>query len=314
MSVERVASIGECMVELRETEPGRLVRSFGGDTLNTAVYLARCLSGTDVGADYVTALGDDPFSAEMMEAWSAEGLGVDRIVRLPGKLPGLYLIRTDDAGERTFYYWRSAAAARQLFSAGACSELMEALARYDLVYLSGITVAILDDGGRANLLRTLDAVRAAGGRVAFDTNYRPALWSGADAARHWSEEILRRADMALPTFEDEARLFGDRSPDETADRLHGLGVPEVVVKYGREPCMVSAPGVRREVPAERVERPVDTTAAGDSFNAAYLAGRLLGRSAQAAARDGHRLAAVVICEPGAILPIEATAAACAGNR
>ncbi len=98
------------MVELRETEPGRLVRSFGGDSLNTAVNLARCLSGTDVEVDYVTALGDDPISAEMMEAWSAEGLGIDRIVRLPGKLPGLYLIRTDDAGERTFYYWRTSSA------------------------------------------------------------------------------------------------------------------------------------------------------------------------------------------------------------
>ena len=101
------------MIELREEADGRLFRSFGGDTLNTAVYLARL--GTPV--DYITALGDDSWSDELIAAWKAEGVGTSRILRLPGRLPGLYIIQTDLKGERRFSYWRETSAARLLFQA-----------------------------------------------------------------------------------------------------------------------------------------------------------------------------------------------------
>ena len=127
MPAKRVAAIGECMIELGETRGAALQRAFGGDTLNTAIYLARCLKGTDIAVDYVTALGDDPFSAEMIEAWRREGVGTEAVVRLPGKLPGLYLIRTDDRGERGFHYWRTAAAARQMFDAPCIGKVRQAL-------------------------------------------------------------------------------------------------------------------------------------------------------------------------------------------
>ena len=108
----RVACIGECMVELSERPDGSLVRGFGGDTLNTALYLARL----GVAVDYVTALGDDVWSDEMAAAWAREGIGLGQVRRLPGRMPGLYIIRTDPAGERSFHYWRERAAARDLFA------------------------------------------------------------------------------------------------------------------------------------------------------------------------------------------------------
>lgn len=302
IAAKRVAAIGECMIELSETRGAALQRAFGGDTLNTAIYLARCLKGTDIAVDYVTALGDDPFSAEMIEAWRKEGVGTEAVVRLPGKLPGLYLIRTDDRGERSFHYWRGTAAARQMFGASCIGAVRQALVGSGLVYLSGITIAILDDDARFALLGTLDTLREAKGKVAFDSNFRPALWPDRAAAVWWMTEVLRRTDVALPGFEDEANLFADPSPEATAERLHRLGVGEVVVKNGPEPCFVSAPEFRGPVPAERIERPIDTTAAGDSFNAAYLAARLQGNTPEAAANAGHALAARVICQPGAIAP------------
>ncbi len=301
-AANRVAAVGECMIELSETRGAAPRRAFGGDTLNTAIYLARCLKGTDFAVDYVTALGDDPFSAEMIEAWRREGVGTGAVVRLPGRLPGLYMIRTDDKGERTFHYWRRAAAAREIFGALCVGKVRRALLGSGLVYLSGITIAILDDESRHALLGTLDTLREAGGKVAYDSNYRPALWPDRAAAARWMTEVLGRTDVALPGFEDEADLFADPSMEATAARLHRLGVGEVVVKNGPEPCLVSAPEFRGPVPAERVERPTDTTAAGDSFNAAYLAARLQGLSPEAAAKAGHALAARVICQPGAIAP------------
>jgi 2-dehydro-3-deoxygluconokinase len=307
----RIACIGECMIELSETAgdgaaAGRMQRTFGGDTLNTAVYLARCLKPAQKQpADevhYVTALGDDPFSAEMLAAWEREGVGTGLVFRLPGRLPGLYIIRTDAAGERSFHYWRSAAAARELFRAEQAETLAAELGGFDLVYLSAITLGILDAESRQRLFALLESLRHSGCRIAFDSNYRSRLWASRAEAQAAVCRVLDLASLALPTFEDEAALFGDADPAATAGRLHGLGLEEVVVKCGSEPCLVSQPGRQAWVPGETVARPVDTTAAGDSFNAAYLAARLTGATPEAAAAAGHRLAARVIAAKGAIVP------------
>ena len=314
----RIASIGECMIELSETAvsqgsgqgaggSGRggsaMHRTFGGDTLNTAVYLARSLGKTAAEVHYVTALGDDPFSAEMLAAWQAEGLRTDQVFRLPGRLPGLYIIRTDEAGERTFHYWRSAAAAREIFRAEQAESLAAGLSGFDLVYLSGVSLGILDAESRQRLYALLEALKHAGCRIAFDTNYRPRLWQNREEAQEAVSRVLSLAAISLPTFDDEQALFGDAEPEATAARLHGLGVEEVAVKCGGEPCLISTKdGTRQRVAGEKVERPVDTTAAGDSFNGAYLAARLGGGTPAEAAAAGHRLAARVIATKGAIIP------------
>ena len=303
-----LVSLGECMIELQAladpARPGLMRRSFGGDSLNTAVYMARCLEAGEAGGrvDYVTALGDDPFSAEMLAAWEAEGVGTGLVRRLEGRRPGLYMIQTDAAGDRAFSYWRSASAAREVIRAWGAEALAARLAGCDLFYFSGISLAILDPESRDGLLRVAAAVRGAGGRVAFDSNYRPALWESAATARDWLGRAHRSACIALPSFEDEARLYGEVTPEAAAERLRALGVGEVVLKRGAESCLLDH-GQRRDwVGAEAVARPRDTTAAGDSFNAAYLVARCLGQAPLEAARAGARLAAKVVQAPGAIVP------------
>jgi len=303
-SVIRVATIGECMIELRHTDAQTLKIGFGGDTLNTAVYLARIGAGAGIRVDYVTALGDDPYSHAMVAGWRAEGVGTSLVARLPGRLPGLYIIRTNAQGERSFTYFRSAAAARDLLRDGRDAGLTASLAGFACVYLSGITLSILDEPQRQLLVAMLDRLRAGGTRVAFDGNYRPAGWPDPEAARRWTMEVLRRSDIALPTLDDEQRLFGDRDAEGCAVRLHAAGVPEVVIKLGAEGSKVSSRegGSIASVPPAAVGKVVDTTAAGDSFNASYLAARLLGRDASAAAAIGNRLAAAKVQHPGAIMP------------
>lgn len=309
----RIASLGECMIELSETagaegiEAGRsrsVQRTFGGDTLNTAVYLKRSLRGQarDAAVHYVTALGDDPFSAEMLAAWEREGLDTRQVFRLPGRLPGLYAIRTDAGGERTFHYWRNAAAARDLLRDGRTALLGRALAGFDLVYLSGITLGILDAESRDLLVSLLEDLKRSGSRIAFDTNFRPRLWQSREEAQATMTRVLALTSLALPTFDDDAALFGDSAPEATVTRLRDLGIEEIVVKRGPEACLLCFGGAQAQVEGERVERPVDTTAAGDSFNGAYLAARLAGAEPAAAAAAGHRLAARVITTRGAIIP------------
>jgi 2-dehydro-3-deoxygluconokinase len=260
-----------------------------------------------VSVDYITALGEDAYSDQMLAMWQAEGVGTALVARLPRRLPGLYTIRTDRHGERSFTYWRSAAAARDMLKDGRAGRLQGALVGHDLLYLSGVTLSILDEAQRAALLALADALRAAGGRVAFDRNYRPVGWPDRDAARGAFEAMLTRTDIALPTLDDNQALFGVADAIEDADRLHRLGVAEVAIKLGEAGCFLSSAEGTGAVPAEPVAEVVDSTAAGDSFNAGYLAARLLGSTPEAAARLGCRLAARVIAHPGAVIPAAAMA-------
>ncbi len=297
----RIALIGECMIELQHRADGSLQQSFGGDTLNAAVYLRRELG--DIGTvDYVTALGDDSFSDAMCAHWSEEGLGLSKIQRLPGRLPGLYCIQTDANGERKFLYWRNEAAVRDCFTTPAAVPILAALPDYNVVYFSGITLAVLGEVGRQRLLEVLTETRRRGGAVVFDNNYRPRLWTTVDVAREAYRTVLAEVDIALLTEDDERALFGYADSEQVFAAYPAI--TEVVLKRGADACLIRCDGERFVVPALKVEKVVDTTAAGDSFSAAYLANRLKGGSPQEAALAGHRLASRVIQVSGALIPRE----------
>ena len=291
----RVACIGECMVELREAADGRLTRGWGGDTLNTAVYLARL----GVPVDYITALGDDPWSDEMVAGWQAEEVGIGHVVRLPGRLPGLYVIQTDAHGERRFSYWRDLAPARDLFALPETEAVVDALGTYRWLYLSGITLSLYGAAGRARLFEALDRARARGARLAFDTNFRLRGWPDRELARAAFLEAARRAAIVLASTEDLQLLFDEPYP---AQFIACAQATELVLKLPEQACRILTPGLDSIVAAEPVAEVVDTTAAGDSFAAAYLASRLGGGDPLSAARAGHRLAGAVVAHPGAIIP------------
>ncbi|MFC6340044.1 sugar kinase [Pseudomonas sp. CCM 7891] len=297
----RIALIGECMIELQHRADGSLQQSFGGDTLNAAVYLRRELGEGPV-VDYVTALGDDSFSDAMCKHWAEEGLGLGMVQRLPGRLPGLYCIQTDARGERKFLYWRNEAAVRDCFTTPAAEPILAALPAYDVLYFSGITLAVLGEVGRERLLKTLIEARRQGAKVVFDNNYRPRLWASVDAARAAYHKLLAQVDIALLTEDDERALFGHEDSEQVFAAYPAI--EEVVLKRGADDCLIRWRGERFAVPALVVEAVVDTTAAGDSFSAAYLASRLKGGTPQEAALAGHRLASRVIQVPGALIPRE----------
>lgn len=301
----RVVIVGECMVELRRnSDATTLTQSFSGDTYNAAVYLKRSAPSLDVR--YLSAVGEDSISQAMRAAWAVEGIDGSWTPALAGALPGLYLIETDAAGERRFHYWRSAAAARRLFEDQRGRILIDRAAEIDLLYFSGISLAILPPEGRDQLLVAAAAVRRAGGRVAFDSNHRPALWHDAREDRTWVERASRLATIALPSLDDEAALFGDTDPVAIDRRLSGWGVEERVIKDGANGAWLGlGPAGPVAIPPVAPVAVVDTTSAGDSFNGAYLGSRLTGGTPAAAAQAGAALASRVIATPGAIMPKEA---------
>ncbi|MEX9253521.1 sugar kinase [Pseudenterobacter timonensis] len=304
---KKIAVIGECMIELSQ-KGAEVSRGFGGDTLNTSVYIARQVAPEALTVNYVTALGTDSFSQQMLEAWQEEQVDTTLIQRMENRLPGLYYIETDSTGERTFYYWRNEAAAKFWLESPDAPAICEKLATFDYLYLSGISLAILSPESREKLFALLERCRANGGKIIFDNNYRPRLWASREETQQVYTRMLACTDIAFLTLDDEDALWGEKPVDEVIARTRQAGVTEVVIKRGADSCLVAMAGEEVvEVPAVKLakEKVIDTTAAGDSFSAGYLAVRLTGGTPEEAARRGHLTASTVIQYRGAIIPREA---------
>lgn len=307
MKTLNIAIIGECMVEMqRQNETIR--QGFGGDTLNTAVYLARQLPAAAGKVHYVSALGADNFSQSMIDAWKQEHVDTQLVQRMSHKMPGLYFIETDASGERSFSYWRSDAAAKYWLETEQTDAVLTQLAKMDVIYLSGISLAILSPSSRARLFDFLSAFRQHGGRVVFDNNYRPRLWQDKAETQTCYQKMLALTDIAFLTLDDEDVLWGERPLDEVIQRTLAVGVSEVVIKRGSDACVIACSnGLQESVPAQKIpaDKVIDTTAAGDSFSAGYLACRLQSGSVVQSAAQGHQLAGTVIQYRGAIIPTDA---------
>lgn len=299
-----IAAIGEVMVELSPfptaDSNGRdtMALSFAGDTYNTSVYMARL----GLTTDYITQLGDDPYSAQIMQRMAAENIGTGLINRIPGRSPGLYIIRNRPDGEREFFYWRKEAPARELFNSPEAADLLyQKLTGCNCVYLSGITLAIIGEKSRGFLYGALHKLRQQGVTIAFDSNYRPRLWRDKAEAQQAMCAIMQYTDIALLTLDDEQLLWGDDTIDGCRQRYKAYPLRELVLKRGADDAVIITPDTEVRVPVPPVQGVIDTTGAGDTFNAGYLAGRLQEKSLEDSARQGIRCAGIIIRHRGAII-------------
>ena len=293
-----ILCIGECMVEMSPNEDGSYTKGYAGDTFNTAWYIKGELPNT-WRVSYLTALGDDSASDQMIGFIDASGVSTEYVTRLTNKTVGLYMIHLND-GERSFSYWRENSAARDM--ATNSLKLGAAMRTAGVIYFSGITVAILRDKGRSNLLAALKHARENGSIVVFDPNLRPRLWESTDKMR---DEITRAAavsNIILPSFDDEANYFGDTDPVATIERYQHSGAEIVVVKNGVSEVVATSPDLETvSYNPNIVENPVDTTAAGDSFNAGFLSTYLVTSNLKQALGAGSGLSAQVINQRGALV-------------
>ena len=270
---------------------------FGGDTLNTAIHLAR--AGQDVA--YLSAIGCDPLSIDLKSTWAADGLDTSLVLEHPARATGLYAVSTDAAGERSFTYWREASAARDMFNHPQITAALHAAEHADLLVFSLISLAILPSQDREKLLELARSVRRRGGKVAFDGNYRSQLWKSQQEAIDARDAAIACADIGLPTLEDERSLTGARDAEAVFLHWRGLGCSETIVKLGAGGCMLPD---GRLIPPPAILAPVDTSGAGDAFNGGYIAARLNGDDPFSAVKKGHELAGWCIMRRGAIPPLD----------
>lgn len=292
----KIFAFGEAMMEFHSRGGSGL--SYGGDTINTAIHLAR--RGREVA--YVTAVGCDPISDALVAAWQAEGLDTSHVHRHPERSPGIYAIHLDDAGERSFLYWRERSAAREMFSLSGMGKSLEQARGSELVYFSLITLAVIGEVGRETLLDLANYRKSNGLAVAYDSNYRASLWETRDLALAASMAAVRTTTIGLPTNSDELELVAQRQDlPEIAARWLRAGCSEVVIKAGANGCLYASPD-QSFAQAATLTEVVDSTGAGDAFNAGYLDARIRGADAEMAIASGQALARETLRHLGALQP------------
>jgi len=298
----KIAIVGECMFETLQAGDHRTgpQMPFGGDTVNTAVYLARLLLDRDVGIYYITRLGDSRQDDDLVNGLTAEAINCSLIERVRGGKTGSYQIRIAPDGERSFVYDRSESPARGLFSEDNNS-LPHQLAAFDVLYVTGITLAILSQAARHRLLLLMHDMNVAGKTVVYDSNHRPALWQDEKTAQDIHNAAFRACTIALPPCEDLRLVLGQRSPENFLAYFREMAVLQTVLKDGDRAVLVQTGSDVQRFDLQKIENPRDTTGAGDSFNAGFLAARLGGDTLSHAVRNGHRLACRVIMHAGAII-------------
>lgn len=283
---------GEAMVELTRLESGDYRPGYGGDTSNCAIAAAR--QGARTG--YLTAVGDDAFGRELLELWRGEGVDTTS-VRVHATAPtGLYIITPSPAG-RDFAYYRAGSAASRYTAADLPRDI---LARTRIVQLSGISQAI-GEGPQSAGDSLIDAARAAGCDVAYDTNLRLKLWD-LTRARQVMHAAIARCTIALPSIDDSRILTGLDDADAIADAYLAMGPRIVALKMGEEGALIATAEGRTRIPPHPVV-PVDATGAGDTFDGAFLARLAAGDSPATAGRYAAVAAALTTTGYGAVTPI-----------
>lgn len=290
-------SIGEAMAELSRSPDLAFNVGFAGDTFNTAVYCAKAL-GSKGNVSYLSRVGTDPLSAAFLQFATHHGLDTTQVHQDSEKNIGIYSVSTDASGERSFHYWREQSAARRLF---ATNETTPELPRSRITYLSGITLAILPPEARRKLLDQVQRRRDADqSLIAFDSNYRPRLWESKLIAQQVIAQMWAIADIALPSIDDEMALYDEPNEAAVMSRFAQRSWVACAIKRAeRGPISLNA-AINKQTDFLPAKSVVDTTAAGDSFNGAYLAAFLQDQPEIQCLVAAHTCASRVVGVRGAI--------------
>ena len=290
-----IVAYGEPMVEFNQTGDGEgrlYLQGFGGDTSNFAIAAAR--QGARVA--YAGALGDDPYGRLLRELWAREGVDHSAVATNREAYTAIYFV-THDAGGHHFHFFRNGSAASRVTPA---TLPLDAVRAARVFHLSGISLA-LSPGACDAGFSAIEAARAAGVRVSFDTNLRLKLWP-APRARAVMTEAMRLADICLPSHDDMTVLTGLSDDDEIVDHCLALGAKVVALKLGSRGALVADATQRHRI-APHPCRPVDATGAGDTFGGAFVARLVAGDALESAARYAAVAAALSTEGYGAVEPI-----------
>lgn len=287
-----ILCLGEPMLEFNQQPDGNYLPGHGGDTSNAAIAAAR--QGAKVG--YVTHVGADTFGNSFMDLWAKEGVDTSTVRQVCDAHTGIYFVTHNDDGHE-FSYFRAGSASSKM----APDDLpVPALQAAKILHVSGISQAI-SDVAADTVFEAMRIVKQAGGKVSYDTNLRLKLWP-IERARAVTHAGMAQCDIALPGLDDAEHLTGLSDPDAIADFYLNLGASVVALTLGAQGTLVATTNKRDRVKGRRVEA-VDATAAGDTFDGAFLSRIAAGDDPFSAAKYANAAAALSTQGYGAVAPM-----------
>ena len=296
-----IIALGEPMVEFNQTRANdaNYLQGFGGDTSNAIIACAR----QGAPCAYVTRIGDDAFGRMLLDLWQAESVGTQGIQTDAAAHTAVYFV-THGAAGHTFSYLRSGSAASRMTPDFLPRALIEGA---KFLHVSGISQAI-SASACGTVFAAIGIARAAGVKVAFDTNLRLRLWP-IEQARAVMTRTIALTDYLLPSLEDMQAIAQCDEPAAILDWCFTHGARNVVLKLGAQGCMVATreqrdavPGHHTVVPGHRIDA-VDATGAGDCFDGALLARLHADDDLISAARYANAAAALTTTGFGAVAPL-----------
>lgn len=315
--MKNIYVFGECMIELREdksldyseestakiqgegnSSSKKLQQAFAGDVLNTAVYLKRTFP--EINTHFVSAVGKDKFSVDMIRFFEEEQVGSKFVFQFDDKMPGLYAIETDDAGERTFSYWRENSAAKEVMSF-IDDKTISQFSQGDMFFFSGISLAVITPKHRALFWKMIEKLKQAGISIVFDPNYRARMWDSPAQAKEQFDKAFAMSEIALPGVDDFEQLYNIDTSEGVYDYCQAFNLKELVIKNGEAGIFCHVDGEASQYGITPVKNVIDTTSAGDSFNGVYLGARAQGLTVERSIELASKSAGFVIQHPGAIV-------------
>ena len=255
----------------------------GGSAANCAVSAARI--GTKV--KQIGVVGEDWFSTMLLDDLSSYGVSTELISRVPGT-SAFAIIIVDASGERTMLSYRDISINK------VAKRLTEiCFSNRDYLHVSGYAFQTESTRHVANNL--LIGAREVGATTSID----PSFQFASDNQKSF-KSLLNGLDYIFPNEDEAYHMTGERDPEKAALKLLNYGVKCVIITCGKCDCIIvdgTVEGVK-SVPSYNVDKPVDTTGAGDGFVGGFLAARMRGLNVQQCARVGHAVAANVVMEFG----------------
>ena len=284
----KLLAIGELMIEMSHMDGNIYKRKFAGDTFNF-LYYAKKFSPINWDLNYLTALGNDSISKELLDFIKKSGINTDSIIIHKTKTLGLFILSNLENGEKQYLYWRGQSAAKTVFNS------LINLSKYDVIYFSGITAAIMEN--KENLI---ESIKNADKKLIYDLNHRKQLWS-KDEAVSFSKKILPFCHFIKISDEEFDFLFPNMNFKDFSSRYPKA---EIIYTCGAKNSQVWKNSKRVAiVESRKVKKIIDTSGAGDSFLGVYIVDRLKNESEVVSLHKANQLASYVVQEKGSLVDI-----------
>ncbi len=263
-----VVSIGETMLYFQTEGYGllryaqRFEKFIGGTESNTLVSLSKLGFSTS----WISRLGEDEFGYNIRDFIRGHGVDVSRVIFDPEAPTGIFFVEKNANDETRSFYYRKGSAASRMREADLD---LDFIVGHKILHLTGIT-PIMSETCRQMTETLIRTAREKGMTISFDPNLRLRM-APIETFREVLNPLLKSVDIFLPSDNELLLLMDTRNLEEAIGCAENLGVNHMAIKRGDRGSLLYKSGTRHQEPAFSFKRVVSSMAAGDAFNAGYLA-------------------------------------------